>query len=170
MQFCCVSLPTVLLSPSSQACVLLWRRPGRRLRLCWQWGVPKLLQTQQQMHLADHRESLTLQHVYILTPSSLSLSVSDSYTVSLVSRSQREPWSCSPSAFLTWRLTHNVATTIWMFTTANPTWCKNWVAFVELSGLALLFRPQTPWCWRWCLMQRRRVEGSWPISLEPIHT
>lgn len=37
---------------------------------------------------------------------------------------------------------------------------------MELSGQALLFRPQTPWCWRWCLTERRRVEGSSRISVE----
>lgn len=71
-------------------------------------------------------------------------SESDSYTISLVSRSQREMWSSSPSASLTWRLTHSVDTIIWMFTMAIPTWCKKWVVFVELSGLVLLFQPQTP--------------------------
>lgn len=48
-------------------------------------------------------------------------SESDSYTISLVSRSQREMWSSSPSASLTWRLTHSVDTIIWMFTMAIPT-------------------------------------------------
>lgn len=61
---------------------------------------------------------------YWLLPHSL-LWMSDSCTISRVPRFQREMWSCSPSAFLTWKLTHNVATTIWMFTTAIPTWCKN---------------------------------------------
>lgn len=48
-------------------------------------------------------------------------SESDSYTISLMSRSQREMWSNSPSASLTWRLTHSVDTIIWMFTMAIPT-------------------------------------------------
>lgn len=96
--------------------------------------------------------------------------VSGSFTICLLTRSQRETWSCSPFAFLTWRLTHSAAMTIWMFTMGTPTWCKNWVASVEHSAQALLFQRQTQWCWRWCLMQRHRVEALWPISAEPSPT
>lgn len=88
----------------------------------------------------------------------------------LLSRSQRGTWSCSPSAFLTLKLTHSAATTIWMFTMAIPTWYRNWVAFVELSALELLFQLQTPWCWRWHLMGRHKGEALWPISVGPNHT
>lgn len=155
-----------LLCLSTQACVLLWRRHGGGLRLYWQWGFPELLQTQQQMHLANHCESLTVSKYWLL-PQPVSQSL---IHIQSASRSQREVSSHSPSAFLTWRLTHNVDTTIWMFTMAIPTWCRNLVAFVELSGRVLLFLPQTPWCWRWWLMERRRQEGLWPILVEPNPT
>lgn len=94
----------------------------------------------------------------------------DSYTICPLSRSPRETWSCSPSAFLTWRPTHSVGTTIWTFTTEFPTRCKSWDDFVEPSAPVLSFQPQTPWCWRWWLMERRRVEDLWPISAESNHT
>lgn len=91
----------------------------------------------------------------------------DSLTFYLLSRSPREKWSPSTSAFLTWRPTHSAATTIWMCTATTLLWGRSSAVSVEPSGPGISFPPPTPWCWRWWRMGRRRAQDLWPFSKQP---